>query len=55
MPTIITRQGNLDHPKLDNTFITTSELWAMSPEQGWARTHSRFYRLIGPAAPSQAS
>jgi hypothetical protein len=45
----------LDHPKLDNMFITTSSLWAMSPEQGWARTHSRFYRLISPAAPMKTS
>ena len=48
-------QGDIDlalvgsvkgHPRLgDRPAIVTSELVAFVPEQGWARTHSRLYRL----------
>jgi hypothetical protein len=36
------------HPILRGDVIATSELWAMAPERGWARTLSRFYRLGRP-------
>ena len=35
----------LDHPLLGSTHITTSQLIAIAPEAGWARTASRWYRL----------
>ena len=34
-----------DHPLLGTTSITTSQLIAIDPEAGWARTASRWYRL----------
>ncbi|WP_028710233.1 DUF6634 family protein [Paracoccus pantotrophus] len=34
-----------DHPLLGNASITTSQLIAIDPEAGWARTASRWYRL----------
>lgn len=33
------------HPLLGSTSVLTSELWAIAPSLGWARTWSRFYRL----------
>jgi hypothetical protein len=38
-----------DHPRLHGPLIYTSELWAIAPKLGWARTWSRFYRLGTPA------
>ena len=37
--------GNGGHPILKGQFVTTSEVWAIAPELGWARTYSRLYRL----------
>lgn len=37
------------HPICHGPLIKTSELWAISPELGWARTFSRYYRLGSPA------
>jgi hypothetical protein len=37
-----------DHPVLGTRKVVTSQLWAISPELGWARTYSRFYRLGAP-------
>lgn len=34
-----------DHPLLGTASITTSQLIAINPEAGWARTASRWYRL----------
>ncbi|WJS83919.1 DUF6634 family protein [Paracoccus sp. TOH] len=34
-----------DHPLLGNASIHTSQLIAIDPEAGWARTASRWYRL----------
>lgn len=34
-----------DHPILGTSSITTSQLIAIDPEAGWARTASRWYRL----------
>ncbi|MDF3606669.1 ATP-dependent Lon protease [Paracoccus sp. DMF-8] len=34
-----------DHPLLGHASITTSQLIAIDPEAGWARTASRWYRL----------
>ena len=34
-----------NHPRLGTTNIYTTELWAIAPSLGWARTWSRFYRL----------
>lgn len=34
-----------DHPLLGNARIHTSQLIAIDPEAGWARTASRWYRL----------
>src|SRR3546814_6062665 len=34
-----------DHPLVSDPMVTTSELWVLAPELGWARTYSRFYRL----------
>ena len=34
-----------DHPRLGNASIHTSQLIAINPEAGWARTASRWYRL----------
>lgn len=35
------------HPVLTglNRTVRTSEVWAFAPDQGWARTWSRWYRL----------
>ncbi|MBI5162843.1 MAG: hypothetical protein HY985_02960 [Magnetospirillum sp.] len=39
------------HPHLgDGHLIVSSELWVISPEQEWARTLSRTYRLGRPRA-----
>lgn len=35
----------IGHPILDSDHITTSQLIAVDPEAGWARTASRWYRL----------
>ena len=40
--------GNGGHPILKGPTVTTSELWAIAPELGWARTYSRLYRLGEP-------
>lgn len=34
-----------NHPRLGNASIHTSQLIAIDPEAGWARTASRWYRL----------
>lgn len=39
------------HPRVGTTVATTTTLWAYAPSLGWARTQSRFYRLL-PAAPT---
>jgi hypothetical protein len=39
-----------DHPRLGTTRATTTTLWAFAPKLGWARTQSRFYRLLNPAS-----
>lgn len=36
--------GNRGHPILTGQFVTTSEVWVLAPELGWARTYSRLYR-----------
>lgn len=38
------------HPVLEGSArpICTSPLWILAPEAGWARTHSRYYRLGRP-------
>ena len=46
--------GNVGHPIRTGPVIRTSEVWAMAPEQGWARTYSRFYRLGEPMFPMDA-
>jgi len=40
------------HPRLPPGPVVTTDLWAIDPNAGWARTLSRFYRL-GASAPSQ--
>lgn len=43
------------HPQLDTGLIMTSQLYALDPEGRWARTLSRFYRLMPPEhSPEQA-
>lgn len=42
------------HPRIGTTVATTTTLWAYAPSLGWARTQSRFYRLL-PAAPAGAT
>ena len=37
--------ANRDHPTLKGPVICTTEVWALAPELGWARTLSRLYRL----------
>ena len=37
--------GNGGHPILKGPTVTTSEVWAIAPELGWARTYSRLYVL----------
>ncbi|MCJ2139066.1 DUF6634 family protein [Methylobacterium sp. E-066] len=39
----------LGHPLLRDGQIRTSELLSYDPESGYARTHSRFYRLESPS------
>lgn len=34
------------HPVLDTGLVMTSQLYALDPEGRWARTLSRFYRLM---------
>jgi hypothetical protein len=34
------------HPELDTGLIMTSQLYALDPEGRWARTLSRYYRLM---------
>ena len=34
-----------DHPRIHGPTIQTSDLWVIAPQDGWARTLSRFYRL----------
>ena len=41
--------GNTGHPTLKGRGVQTTEVWALAPELGWARTLSRFYRLGEPA------
>ena len=43
-----------DHPLLGNASIHTSQLIAIDPEAGWARTASRWYRLGQPIAALEA-
>ncbi|WP_425414191.1 DUF6634 family protein [Pleomorphomonas koreensis] len=40
------------HPMLPGSArpIVTSEVWLIAPQEGWARTLSRFYRLGKPAS-----
>ena len=39
-------EGRVDaHLVRDGPDIRTSDLWAFAPDEGWARTLSRFYRL----------
>lgn len=38
------------HPRIGTTVATTTTLWAYAPSLGWARTQSRFYRLLPGAA-----
>lgn len=37
-----------DHPSIKGSLARTSEVWAMAPELGWARTYTRLYRLGEP-------
>jgi hypothetical protein len=39
----------LDHPRLGTTRVTTSMVYAISPDKLWARTLSRYYRFQPPA------
>lgn len=34
------------HPRIGTTVAITTTLWAYAPSLGWARTQSRFYRLL---------
>ena len=43
--------GNVGHPVLTGPIIRTTEIWAMAPELGWARTLNRLYRLGEPLFP----
>lgn len=50
--------GNVcDHPMLPGMGrpIVTSDLWVLAPDQGWARTLSRWYRLGRPCGVSLPS
>ena len=47
--------GNGDHPILKGPAITTSEVWIIAPDFGWARTYSRLYRLGEPVRPGGQS
>jgi hypothetical protein len=33
------------HPTIAASIVRTSQVWALAPDLGWARTHSRLYRL----------
>lgn len=33
------------HPNIPDGVVTTSDLWLMEEDGGWARTFSRYYRL----------
>lgn len=37
------------HPLLGTTVGVTSDLYVFAPDLGWARTHSRLYRLGSPS------
>lgn len=37
--------ANRGHPTLKGPVIRTTEVWALAPELGWARTLSRLYPL----------
>lgn len=38
--------ASIGHPALgDRRLITTTEVFALDPRGGWARTYSRYYRL----------
>lgn len=39
-----------NHPRLGSQSIVTSQLYAISDDRTWARTYSRFYRLISPVS-----
>ncbi|WP_338661254.1 DUF6634 family protein [Pararoseomonas sp. SCSIO 73927] len=44
--TMTTMVGNLvGHPRLPDGSVHTTEIWAISTTQGWARTLSRYYAL----------
>ena len=43
------------HPILRGPMVRTTEVWAIAPAQGWARTLSRFYRLGRPNGAGEAS
>ncbi|MPR11365.1 DUF6634 family protein [Microvirga tunisiensis] len=50
--------GNVcDHPMLPGKerLVATSDLWILAPDQGWARTMSRWYRLGRPREASLIS
>lgn len=34
-----------DHPTIDDPYVTTTPLYGFDPDEGWARTRSRWYRL----------
>lgn len=34
-----------DHPTIDDPYVTTTPLFGFDPDEGWARTRSRWYRL----------
>lgn len=33
------------HPTIDDPYVTTTPLFGFDPDEGWARTRSRWYRL----------
>ncbi len=33
------------HPTIDDRYVTTTPLFGFDPEEGWARTRSRWYKL----------
>jgi hypothetical protein len=44
-PVVCLRGDLFGHPRLSAPHVTTTQVWAFAPELGWARTHSRWYRL----------
>lgn len=46
VPCLVGKQTG--HPICKGEHIVTSEVWAIAPALGWARTLSRFYRLGRP-------